>query len=154
MKTFELDGRTFIVRIEDDTATGEPWKEHDGHGVISEWTRRDMAPGERALVSDRGSHRYYDIKATLVIALRDGWDAAPIGQGTPEERAARAVEADFQRMRAWCNGEWSWVGVVVHLECPECGAEHSGKFASLWGIESDAGEYLDEVARELAGEIA
>ena len=154
MQTFEHNGRTFTVRIEHDGDLREPWTEHDGHGIVSDWTRRGKQPGERVLVTDRGSHRYYDIQASMDIAVRDGWDAAPYGEGTPRERAARAVEADFQRLRAWCNGDWYWIGVVVHLLCPKCGGEHPSQHASLWGIESDAGEYLNQVARELAAEIA
>jgi hypothetical protein len=154
MKTFEHGGRTFVMRIERDETMGEPWKVHDGHGVVTEWTETAPDEAARILVSDRYSHRFYDVTASLKRAQAERWDAPPYGQGNSHEQAARAVEADYQRMRAWCNDEWYWVGVVVHLQCPTCGSEHPGKQDSHWGIESDSdADYFDTVARELAEEI-
>jgi hypothetical protein len=66
----------------------------------------------------------------------------------PGAYAAAAARADFERLQAWCNDGWSYVGVVVTVERE--GVE-LGR-ASLWGIESDAGDYLCEVANELAEE--
>lgn len=65
--------------------------------------------------------------------------------------AAGAAEQDFQRIRAWCNDQWSYVGVVVEL-LDDYG-DATGETESLWGIESDANDYLEETAHELAGEI-
>lgn len=70
---------------------------------------------------------------------------------TPRAYAAGAAEADFERLRQWCNDEWTYVGIVVDLLDDE--GDPMGETESLWGIESDASEYLDEVAHELAGEI-
>lgn len=96
------------------------------------------------------SRRFYDFAEACRIALRDGWNAAPYDvQGeTPRQRAAKAARADFERLRAWCNDDWQWCGVIVTAsrEGIDLGR------ASLWGIESDAGAYLVEVANELAGE--
>jgi hypothetical protein len=72
---------------------------------------------------------------------------------SPREYAARAARADFERLRAWCNGEWSYVGVRVAALCPCCGEARESDAESLWGIESDSGDYLREVARELSEEI-
>ena len=125
-----------------------------GHGVVSEWTSRAKRPGERVMNENRrGSFRYYDVKATLNVALNDGWRAAG-GELAGESKracAARAVEADFERMRGWCHDEWGWVGVVVTLLDADGNKTHEAD--SLWGIESDAGDYLDVVAGELADEI-
>jgi hypothetical protein len=154
--TFETEGLRFRVTHVRDEDMREPWKEHDGHGVISDWTDRGKSPGERILVSDRSQHRYYDIQESIKIALRDGWGVEHPEGKTKRQIAAEAVEEDFRRMKAWCDDEWWWVGVVVALldtdgnpiGRPECRE-------SLWGIEGDSGaEYFDEVARELAGEIA
>lgn len=70
-----IDGRTYRVRIsvQFDEDHGAPWEEHDGHGPVSEWTTRDKRPGERVLVSDRGSKRYYDVQEANRIAKADGW---------------------------------------------------------------------------------
>jgi len=65
----------------------------------------------------------------------------------------RAALADFDRLRRWCNDDWSYVGVIVAPVCPCCDEAKWDDAQSLWGIESDAGEYLQEVARELAGEF-
>lgn len=60
--------------------------------------------------------------------------------------AAAAARADYERLAAWCNNRWSYVGCIVTLTDANGDelAQHS-----LWGIESDAGDYLIEVANEL-----
>lgn len=65
--------------------------------------------------------------------------------------AARAAEADFKRLDDWCNDRWCYVGCVVTLLDDD--GDATDFTASLWGVESDGGEYLAEVARELADEI-
>lgn len=147
--TIEHKGRTFTVEFPYDDSGRVPWEDCDGHGIVSEWTNRDKSPGERVLHSDRSSRRYYDVQETMKIALRDGWNAAPydVPGETKRQRAARAVDADFEYLRRWCNDQWSYVGVVVkHSE--------TGERESVWGIESDAYEYLNETAHELADEIS
>lgn len=136
----------FTIEIHHDDLMGAPWDEHDGHGIVSDWTRREKQPGERVLCDDHGFRRFYDVRASLAIAKRDGWDAEPYGTGTKGQRAARAVEADFQHLRGWCNDDWCWIGIVVTHD-------ETGDTESLWGIESNSGEYLNEVARELIAEI-
>jgi hypothetical protein len=42
--TIEINGLTFRVTVERDEDMGEPWKEHDGHGVVSNWTTRSKSP--------------------------------------------------------------------------------------------------------------
>lgn len=140
---------TVKARIEYDEDMGPPWKEHDGHGPVSEWTSRSKRPGERVLCGDFHV-RFYDVQEAIKIARRDGWDAEPFGTGTAGERAARAVEADYQRLRAWCYGDWRYVGVVLSVS--KGGIVLDNYAASLWGIESDSGEYLTEVANELLPE--
>jgi len=72
---------------------------------------------------------------------------------TPRQYAAEAARRDYERMRQWCNDVWSYVGVIVAPVCPCCDEIDESESRSLWGIESDAGDYLQEVARELADEI-
>lgn len=148
-ETIRVKGFDLTARVEHDPRPGEPWKEHDGHGVVSDWTRRDKAPGERVLCEDRGNRRYYDVQASMEIAKRDGWDAEPYG-GTAGQKAARAVDADYERMRKWCDDQWHWVGVVISIS--KNGHTLDNCAASIWGIESDAGDYLVEVANDLIGE--
>jgi hypothetical protein len=148
--TAEVDGFMLAARIEYDDCGDTPWERGDGHGPVSEWTSRGKRPGEWVLCQDRGSRRYYDAQAAVRQAKEEGWDAPPYGVGTTGERATRAVKADFERLRAWCNDEWSYVGVVVSVS--RNGVVLDEHAASLWGIESDAGDYLREVANELADE--
>jgi len=151
MQTIELSGLTFRWDIEPDDISGAPWDNEDGHGIVSEWTQRSKRPGERVLCEDGRSKRFYDVAETMKIAKRDGWDAAPYG-GTPGERAARAVDRDFEYLRGWCNGDWEYVGVVVTLLDDE--GEPTGETDSLWGIESSDAEYIQSTAQELAQGIA
>lgn len=141
-------GLTARVTVEYDHDAGTPWDNEDGHGPVSDWTRREKRAGERVLCDDRGARRYYDFAGAVAAARADGWDAPPYG-GTPGQRAARAAEADFARLRAWCRDDWQYVGLVVtvYVEDVELAS------ASLWGIEpdSDAG-YLNETIAELLAE--
>jgi hypothetical protein len=161
---FEHKGLTFRFNTVADEDHGAPWEESDCHGIVSDWTTRDKHPGERVLSSERNSKRYYDIPATMKIARAEwgiGEDGRAeltekLGRGpTKGEIAAHAVESDFEYLRAWCNDEWSYVGVVVtHIKTNEEGEEYDGESDSLWGIESDEYDYHEEVAHELADNLA
>lgn len=159
---FELNGLTFKAEIESCTDMGPPWKEHDGHGVVSDWTTRERQTYERVLAESNGSKRYYHYRESIDKANRESWGLSPEDVKALSEKLGReptnyeihveAVERDFQRLRAWCNDEWCWCGVVVTLL--DVDGDETDRVESLWGIESDAGDYLDEVAKELAAEIA
>lgn len=153
-KIIEHNGKRYHISIERDEYMGPPWEEHDGHGIVSEWTTRDKAPGEIILCADRHAKRFYDFAASCKVARRDGWDAEPLNTGdeTKRQQAAKAAYADFEHLRRWCNDDWFWCGVVVREECPRCG-EPTGPSTSLWGIESDAGDFLIEVARQLIEDL-
>lgn len=148
--TFMHDGLAFKIEIERDDWQDAPWENEDGHGPVSNWTTRDKRPGELVLSSDRNAKRFYDFAAAVELAKRDGWNAAPydVPGETKGARAHKAAMADFKRLRDWCEDRWEYVGVIV--TCTDLPGEPS---ESLWGIESDAGEYLQEVTRELADEI-
>ena len=154
--TFQRGGREFTFRTEFDDTHGAPWVEEDGHGVVSDWTRREKAPGERVLICDRSSKRYYDIAATTKIARRDGWGlcdadkaklAARLGRTpTRGDIVAEAVDRDYDHLRRWCADLWQYVGVIV-------AHEETGEYESLWGIESEDADYLEMTAFELADQI-
>ncbi|ALL68698.1 hypothetical protein K788_0000279 [Paraburkholderia caribensis MBA4] len=152
--------------------------------MVSDWTTRDKRSGEVVLCTDRRSRRYYDIRETMKIARRDGWGlsdedkaqlmkslAAPgiVGSGpdqgmyrpgrnpsrplTRGEITAEAVRRDFEFLRGWCRDDWHWLGVVVEL------LDGNGEVAddvndSLWGIESEAHDYLKETALDMADGLA
>ena len=145
--TREQDGFTVRAAIHFDEYAAPPWDNEDGHGPVSSWERREKAPGERILAQDHGSRRFYDFAEAVRIAHRDAWGPKQEGD-TPGETAARAAEADFKQLKDWIDGRWFYVGVVVTV------SKHGHELgtASLWCIESDAGDYFNEVAEELVSE--
>lgn len=151
METITIDGRDYEVTIAGDYDHGAPWDEECGHGPVSDWTGRAKEPGELVLSQDHGRYCYYDFAEACRIAKRNGWSTAEIearkarGEKITAKEQAAAARADFERLRAWCDGRWYYVGVVV--------SDEDGHQDNLWGIECDAGDYLEEVARELAEEL-
>ena len=164
----KLFGLTFRVQLQRDDQQDPPWERSDGHGVVTDWIGtydRDEADkrGLRVLHVDHGGSaaRYYDFGESLKLARKDGWGLNPEeeaklradftqydGQKLPKHLILeRAVQLDYEFIRDWCHDRWEYVGVVVTL--PGTNIERS-----VWGIESNATEYLAEVACELAGEIA
>lgn len=160
--TTTKDGFEVTASIEQDYHMGPPWEEHDGHGPVSDWRRKESKrPGERILHEDGGSCRFYDFEEAVEIAKRDGWCANTVdaelervGSITKGERAARAAEADFEVLKAWCNDEWHWCS--VSLSVSKNGIDLDPYAVSLCGIEMNYpggdNSYLTEVANELLDE--
>ncbi len=138
------------VELPYDQDMGPPWKEHDGHGVVTEWTTREKRPGERVLCRDFNRRRYYDFAGAVEKARREEWGdrtvlAKELGrEPTAGELAVWAVEADFERLEDWCDDGWHWIGVVVKIRDAD---EREVYKDSLWGIEDDT-DYWKEVAAE------
>lgn len=164
---FQIGDFNYLFTIERDDDAQEPWKRNDGHGVVSEWTTREKAPHERVLAADKSRKLYYDWNASIERAVTDCWGigeqekadfkAANGRDMTKREIYARAVQLDFERLAAWCRDDWFYIGIVVTMvkldeDAPK-GWFRTKHQASLWGIESDAGKYLLEVVKELAGEL-
>lgn len=119
------------LKLEADPGDHAPYARRGGRATAGTFTAYDAEDMNRAIASVYAQHR-----ATM----------------TRRQYAAGAVRADFERLRDWCNDRWSYVGVRVVLPCACCG-DGEADDASLWGIESDAGAYLEEVAADLADEI-
>lgn len=153
-RDIERNGKTYRVEFTVDCDMGAPWEEHDGHGVVSDWENRDKKPGEVIIASCHGCRRFYDVAATTHIAKRDGWGVsdADTSNMTKAQIVALAVQRDLERMRGWCNDNWHWCGVSVFPLTAD-GDELRSKTESLWGIESDAGEYFYEIISELISQI-
>ena len=164
MDTITHNGLTFSVKTEWDADSGAPWEEEDGHGPVREVRANytgymGKRPGERLLSYDF-NHRglAYDFAEAMRIAKRDGWGLAPedmeklvaeLGRKpTAGEVTGAAVESDFRRLSGWRNNDWYYVGVVVTLQ--DTDGDDTPENESLWGIESDAHDYLEEIAQELA----
>ena len=162
--TFEAHGMAFYVTVERDEHMGAPWKESDGHGIVSDTKRHPFGMGtkppkrggERILFWENGAYQTYDIEATTKLAKKDGWGlteaelkhlAVKLGhKPTRKEIVREAVERDFRYCRSWCNDEWHWVVVTVEaVDFYVCD--------SIGGIESNDDDYIDEVARDLADTI-
>jgi hypothetical protein len=154
-RDIEQNGKTYRVEFIFDSDMGAPWEEHDGHGIVSGWESRDKKPGEVVISSDHGRKRFYDVAATTRIAKRDGWGVADADTSkiTPAQITALAVQRDMERMRDWCNDVWHWCGVAV-FPLTEDGDELRSKTESLWGIESDADDYIEEVISDLIAQIS
>ena len=151
--TCETDGFLVTATVWDDPHHGPPWETEDGHGPVSQWTSRDAEEGERILSGDRHGYRYYDFDEAVRIAVRDKWGCIKEGITDPHERAVQAAEEDYSFLKAWCNDEWSYIGVSVTVE--RCGVTLVDNFEkSLWGIGANQGQngYLTEVAEELIPE--
>jgi hypothetical protein len=152
-ETFEHKGYSFVARFYHDPNFGAPWEEHDGHGPVTDWTTRNKLPGERVLVSDRHWFKYYDWQEAMRIAKRDGWNAPPYEEGSKGQKAARAVQRDFEYLRGWCDGAWHWCGISVTL------ANEDGEFDegqeydfATWGVESEGDEHHKMIMQDLADE--
>lgn len=150
---FEHNGRAFTAHIYADDDSTAPWQREDGHGPVRELrgstdysNRPAKRPGERFLMWDRNWGLAYDWQAACKLARADGWNAEPYDA---PHRIERAVQADFDRMRAYAEDRWSYVGVCV---TPDDDEDADPYAHVLWGIESDSPDYLREVACELADE--
>jgi hypothetical protein len=159
-------GLCFRVRYIDDDTNDPPWENDCGTGIVSDWTMRDKKPGEIVLSDPDGRHRsrrYYDWAGTMDKAKAEGWGLSDEEKGRLAARLGRiptvgevrqqAVRLDFDRLKAWCDDQWRYVGVVVQQlededDDPKDDFEHA-----LWGIDSDQYKYLTEVAEDLIGEI-
>jgi len=152
--TVTLGAWELVAQMAHDPDMGAPWEEHDGHGDVTDWTRRDKLPGELVLVSDDRSSRFYDFAGACAKARLEGWrsgddsERARKGEpdnGTKRQIAARAAMADYKRLKGWCDDSWTWCGFIVKVRANG----YTIGTASLWGIESDCDEYGLEVCNEL-----
>jgi hypothetical protein len=149
----EVDGFTARATLHIDDDTSPPWKREDGHGEVSEWTRRDKKPGELVLNADHGNKRFYDYAAACRTALADGWGAeGGLKEGeTPRQHAARAAMQDYEVLRAWCADGWYYYGVAVTIS--RAGIALTGPYDhASWGIAGnypgDDNSYFSVVANE------
>lgn len=133
-----------------DSDHGAPWEEEDGHGEVSDWTTRDKRPGEMVLSSIRRMKRFYNFAGAVKLARRNRWNTAPYSWPSNGAQAHAAAMADYEHLRAWCNDEWHYCGIVVTLL--DADGEPDSVDASLWGIESECGDYHEEVIGDLITE--
>lgn len=147
-------GMCWRVSIERDEDSEAPWKNDEGHGPVSGWTRRDKKPGELIIKEERGQYRFFDFAECVRIARRDGWSCDGMPEGVSRgERAALAARQNFEFLQAWCANEWEYVGVSVWLVSEDTDEEAVDRYrCALWCIESFCVDYIKETAGELANE--
>ena len=70
--------------------------------------------------------------------------------GNPE-----SPKQDFERMEAYNRGDWQMLGIIAKAEIfnPVTNCTQTIRSGGLWGVESDGGEYLKEVAKEQLSEL-
>lgn len=165
--TIETDqlpaGYSLRVKIENDDYCDPPWERDSGHGEVRHEYRYygtpKLARGETILYSERGDHWIYNQGAAFVTAWRDGWGLSTdslaklthnLGKKpTSSQIRAEAVRQDMAFLRGYLSNDWNYVGVCVTLH--DAGDDEIASY-SIWNIESNAGDYLLEVAAECADE--
>lgn len=150
--------RWVLVEILEDDQNAPPWVRFNGsgHGGVRESWYSDPRDGEVLLGASDGPGRrayyFYDKAGALKTAEEEGWDAPPYGQC---DRAKTAVAHDFQYLRGWLLGEWTYVGVRCTIlgsdDTPIRGGGPTSD--SLWGVET-YGDYHLVIANEMADELA
>jgi hypothetical protein len=75
--------------------------------------------------------------------------------GEPADDIARYLKEDQARYDAWMRGDWEYLGVCVDIRIKTAtnwAVPSIVGRASIWGVESDSGAYLEELAKELRAE--
>lgn len=157
---FEHAGRKWAASVYRDDDQPKPWERSDGHGVVLYLPRAGDALPKGARRMAPNSAYYYDQNATELVAQRDCWglcaeDKAKLAkklgrQLTDADVLAAAVESDYRFLSGWVKNYWHYVGVAVQglaLDGTRLGRTYD---CALWGIESNAKDYIKEVAIELA----
>lgn len=153
-------GYSLRVKIENDDSGNAPWDDC-GHGEVrhqySTYGAPKLARGETILHSERGDHWIYNQGGAFVTAWRDDWGLPPdslakltrtLGKKpTRSQIRAEAVRQDMRYLRGYLSNDWSYIGVCVTMHDADDDEITSD---SLWGIESNAGDYLLEVAADCA----
>jgi hypothetical protein len=82
---------------------------------------------------------------------------APVGNyaGESPEDIRKYVQQDYASMRFYNAGEWDYIGIlaVCTVQVTPNGPIQKLSSGGLWGIESNAGDYLEDVAQEQLSEL-
>ncbi len=91
--------------------------------------------------------RYWNPAVTLDEHYRE-LHGAGFSKADAWLKALEYRERIYSRIESFCHGYWVMIGITATARIDDivCGD------ASLWGIESDAGDHIDEIAHELARE--
>ena len=147
-------GNKFKMELAYDDIGDKPWEWCEGHGEVSEWTTRDKKPGKVVLCIDGRSKRYYDMQGAVKLARRE-W-VSKDSENTLGQNAVKAAQADFEHLRAWCDGNW-WYACLHVVMLDNEGEELDGYDEYLGSVEDGYNKkfagYVMDCAQELAAEI-
>ena len=131
-----------------------PWEVSDAHGEVSEWTKRDKKPGEVILCKERTTQRYYDMQGAIQKAKAEGWSCDNVlPTDTHGQKAAKAAQADFEYLKAWCSVDWWYC--CLHVAMLDInGEELPGYDEYLGGVEDGYSKKCHGYALECAQDIA
>lgn len=131
------NGVTYVVSIEHDSDNNLP-DSGDWYGQLETAIER-YSKGQRP--------SGFNGNAEVVFSDRHGrvWWQPP----ADVPRNSNSFAAMRKRVRGWYNDDWTYVGVVVEAHYPQPCGHTDTVTESLWGIESDAGDYFAEVIGEL-----
>lgn len=165
---FEEAGFTITLRLEDDEMP-RGLDEDEALGEFSEYPSEK--PGEYVKV-EPDSHAMFRLVDAGIVGCNVYGEAAPcywtnsrtgsvadtreyasrgkagMSRGVADEWARENQRMFYERALRTIEGDISYVGVVATAS--RAGVEMGS--ASLWGIESDAGDYFNEVATDLVSE--
>lgn len=143
------DGMRFVARLVDD-------EDYDT-SLLGEFTS-ERKPGylERAAIEGRAidprEHRYYVPARSRSEVAKELVACGHTARGA-QRMAKRYEREDYDRLVRYGDW-WNGVGVVVAAYAGEEHEDTEAPFAedSVWGVESDAGDYLRIRAADLADE--
>lgn len=152
VETPAVDWTNGAATIETGPYTVEIKQEYDPDPDLSWLGMYSNIPGPDAIDRrnpGRNEYRYWNPAITLAEHYRE-LHRAGLSKADAWLKALEYRERAYGRMESLCRGGWAMIGITATARIGDmvCGS------ASLWGIESDADDYIDEIAHELAGEAA
>lgn len=99
----------------------------------------------------RNEYQYFNPSFNYVDKL--GYALKDYHHEGGDEEIRGYVAQDYERMERLNYGSWTFVGVRAVADVVVDGVSQDISSGGLWGIESDAGDYFDEVEAEQLSEL-
>jgi hypothetical protein len=167
---YYIDRETGNLHYDADTVVAEVWTnygrneyqyisgfQHSASSAAKEWAHVDTKGVNQAYLNCRYrmNRAHENKKGNLFAKYKvDGWETA-----VTREQKIRVLNIvycceDAYRLETLQRGDWCYLGIIAKAEIQVKGdvvqVIHSG---GLWGVESDSGNYLEEVAKEQLEEL-
>ncbi len=157
----EKCGFKFRVNIENDNDHCPPWEDDEGAGVVTDWVNRSKRPHELLLNANSRVKRFFDVKATTEKANEQGWGLTEekraelrekLGkEPTRKQVIAKAVDLEYKHLKAYCDDDWYYVGVIVTQIFT--GKEKLDYANACWGFESKDEQGIKECAEDFMNQV-